>query len=89
MEDQLESILQKFIVETFLYGDQSAAPRKEDSFMEKGIIDSMGVLELVTYLETKMGIPVYDEEIIPSNFDSVEKLTRYIKRKRNGGAHAG
>lgn len=51
--------------------------------MEKGIIDSTGVLELLEYIEEKFHIKVEDEEVIPDNLDSLDKLTSYIDRKLN------
>ncbi len=53
----------------------------DDSFLEKGIIDSTGILELVSFVEENFGIEVKDEELVPENFDSVTKLSEYIYRK--------
>lgn len=69
-----------FIVENFLYG-QDDNFSEDVSFLEKGIIDSTGVLELVSFVEDKFGIVVQDQELIPDNFDSLGKLSAYISRK--------
>jgi acyl carrier protein len=69
-----------FIVENFLYG-QDDNFSENDSFLEKGIIDSTGVLELVSFVEEKFGIDVQDQELVPDNFDSLGKLSAYISRK--------
>ena len=53
-----------------------------DSLMEKGIIDSTGVLELVAFLESNFGFQVEDEELTPDNLDSIEQIAGYIDRKR-------
>ncbi len=53
----------------------------DDSLLDKGIIDSTGVLEIVTFLENTFGIQVEDEEIIPSNFDSINNINSYLKKK--------
>lgn len=55
----------------------------EDSFLESGIIDSTGVLELVLFLEENFGFKVDDEEIIPENLDSFKNLQNYITHKKN------
>ena len=92
MEKQTQPIdhaVRHFIVERFLYGDQSAPLADEDSLLDKGIIDSTGVLELVSYLQSEFGIEIPDEEIIPDNLDSITKLTRYIQHKVSKVAHAG
>jgi acyl carrier protein len=73
--------LKAFILETFLFGDDSESFGDTDSFMEKGIIDSTGVLELVAFLEQNYGITVGDEEMIPANLDSVDNLAAYVQRK--------
>lgn len=86
-EQLLEETLRRFVVENFLYGDQRVPLDRDDSFSDKGIIDSTGVLELVTFVESKFGIVVADEEVIPENFDSISRLIRYIERKQNGEVH--
>jgi len=63
--------------------------KDEDSFSDRGIIDSTGVLELVAFVESQFRIAVQDEEMIPENFDSLSKLTRYVERKQRGDSHAG
>jgi acyl carrier protein len=52
------------------------------SFLDHGILDSTGVLELVTFIEGKFGISVPDHELVPSNFDSLAALSAYVERKR-------
>ena len=73
--------LKAFILETFLFGDDSDGFAYSDSFMEKGIIDSTGVLELVAFLEQNYGIAVEDEEMIPANLDSIDNLAAFVQRK--------
>ena len=53
----------------------------DESFLEKGIIDSTGVLELVNFIEETFNIRVEDDELIPDNLDSLNKMTSYVKRK--------
>jgi acyl carrier protein len=73
--------LRSFILETFLFGDESQGFENADSFMEKGIIDSTGVLELVSHLEQTYSITVKDEEMVPTNLDSVDNLAAFVQRK--------
>ena len=54
---------------------------ENDSFLEKGIIDSTGVLELVMFLEKTHNIKVEDDEIIPENLDSIKNIASYLDRK--------
>lgn len=71
-----------FIFKNFLFDDAAEALNDSDSFLEKGIIDSTGMLELVAFLEEKYGIRVEDEELVPENLDSVERLVQFISRKK-------
>ena len=73
--------IKTFIINKFLLGDDSKPLNDDDSFLEKGIIDSTGVLELVNFIEEKFEIKVEDEELIPDNLDSLNKITLYIKKK--------
>jgi acyl carrier protein len=77
---QIKSEIRKFIVENYLYG-QDDGFKEDDSFMNKGLIDSTGVLELVSFIEEKYGISVPDEELVPANLDSVENLANFIRGK--------
>jgi len=76
--------LRHFIVDNFLFGDQSGrfAFSDTDSLQALGIVDSTGVLELVCHLQEKYGISVTDEELVPDNLDSVERIAHFIDRKR-------
>lgn len=74
--------IRDFIVQNFLYGEDYDFS-DDMSFLEKGIIDSTGILELVAFSEVKFGIEVKDEELIPENFDSLNKLACYISKKMN------
>lgn len=76
-----EAKIRDFILENFMAGEGEEALDNDSSFLEKGIIDSMGVLELVAYVEETYGIEIGDDELTPDNFDSVSKLVSYIRRK--------
>ena len=69
-----------FIIENFLFGNANGL-QDDTSFLENGIIDSTGVLELVTFLEENFEIKVEDEELIPENFDSIKNVSAYLERK--------
>ncbi len=75
--------LRHFIVENFLYG-QPTPLADEDSFLDQGIIDSTGMLELVTFLEDRYQIQIEDHELVPENLDSIRRLALFLERKLNG-----
>lgn len=73
--------LRKFVVENFMFGQENQDFSDEASMLENGLIDSTGVLELVAFVEEKYGISVADEELVPTNFDSVDNLAEYVRKK--------
>lgn len=83
---KLRSEVREFIIENFLYGQDDNQLGDDVSFLEKGIMDSTGVLEMVSFVEEKYGISVEDEELIPENFDSLNRLSEFITKKKNGKA---
>jgi acyl carrier protein len=82
--ERLIQELRAFIVENFLFGDDSApfAFSDDDSFQERGIVDSTGILELVCHLQERYAIDIADDELVPDNLDSLSKVARFVQRKR-------
>ena len=83
--------IRSFIQETFLFG-QADNLRDGDSFLESGIIDSTGILQLIAFLQDAYGVRVEDEEAIPDNLDSIDRIVVYLRRKSDsaeGGAGSG
>lgn len=78
----IKEILKEFITKNFLPSAGLESFDDEDSFMEKGIFDSTGILELLEFIEEKFDISVNDEEIIPDNLDSLSKMTSFIHKKQ-------
>ena len=74
-----------FIVENFLYGEYGQVGN-DTSFLESRTIDSMGVLELVSFLEYAFDIRVEDDELVPENLDSLQNIERYLEHKLNGNS---
>jgi len=72
--------IRTFIVQNFLFGRDDGLTDGQ-SFLESGIIDSTGILELVAFLEKTYGISVSDEELIPENLDSIDNISNYLRSK--------
>ena len=70
--------IQKFITNNF---PMRRTLEDDDSFLEKGIIDSSGVLELVGFIESTFEIEIEDDELIPDNLDSVNKIISFVNKK--------
>jgi acyl carrier protein len=80
MESSKETIRQ-FIIDNFLFGDADSL-EDDSSFLDEGIIDSTGVLELVNFLEESFSISIGDEELVPENLDSVNKVAKFVDKKK-------
>ena len=76
-----EDKIRGYILENFLFTDDQSELSSTDSFLEKGLVDSTGILEIITYIEDEFGFSVEDEEMIPENLDSVNNLVKFISRK--------
>jgi acyl carrier protein len=74
------ALIRGFVSDTFFvdsFGDS-------DSFLQTGIIDSTGMLELVAFVEQKFGIKLDDSELVPRNLDSLDNLCAFVERKVHG-----
>src|SRR5438477_12182697 len=78
--EQIEQQVREFLTANFIF-DPSVQLNMADSFMENGIIDSTGILEVIMWVESNFGVHVEDAEVLPENFDSIENLIGYIERK--------
>ena len=92
MQD-LKAQLTQFVVDNFLFGKANGF-KSSDSFLESGIIDSTGMVELIFHLENAYAIEIKDSELIPENLDSVDRLAEFVRRKQavalaEGPTHAG
>ena len=76
-----EEKLRGYVLDNFLFTDDQSALSSEDSFMEKGIIDSSGILEIIYFLEEELNVKVEDDEMIPENLDSVINLVAFVEKK--------
>ncbi|MBN2020379.1 MAG: acyl carrier protein [Sedimentisphaerales bacterium] len=85
-----QSRIREFVVDNFMFGDGDGLT-DDVSFMGSGIVDSTGMLELIGFIEETYGVKVRDEELIPENFDSVSRLTKFVETKlgNKGGEKAG
>ena len=79
-QEQIAAKIEEYIKKSFVF-DDSTNLTKDESLLETGIIDSTGVLELISYIEETFGITVDDEELTPENLDSIDKITSFISGK--------
>jgi acyl carrier protein len=79
-QTEIRKKMRDFISETFLIGNNNGL-KDSDSFMQNGIVDSTGILELASFVESEYEITVEDNEMIPDNLDSIDNLAGFISRK--------
>lgn len=81
----LKKDLRNFVVDTFLFGDEGTLS-DDTSFLNQGIVDSTGVLELVAHVEQVYKVKVRDDEMVPENLDSINALAAFLSQKQAGSA---
>ena len=72
--------IRSFIEENYLFGGSDSL-KDSDSFLEFGILDSTGILQLIEFLGDRFRITVTDEEVTPQNLDSIDKILAFLQRK--------
>ena len=78
----IESKLRSYILENYLFTDDESQLSSSDSFLQKGIIDSTGILEVIFFIQEEFGVEVADAEMIPENLDSVNNIVAFLEKKK-------
>jgi acyl carrier protein len=73
--------VKQFIVNELLFGNESLLTSDDQSFLKTGVLDSSGLLELITFIENTFGITVNDDELVPENLDSLDNVEKFILHK--------
>jgi len=84
--DQIKEEVRQFIRKNFVFDDRRSLEDKE-SLLGSGVIDSTGILELISYLEEHFAVKFDDTELTGENFDSVERIAMFVSGKLSSGAH--
>ncbi|HWX21808.1 MAG TPA: acyl carrier protein [Candidatus Binatia bacterium] len=77
---QIENQIKQFILKNLYFAEDNALDDNA-SFLETGVVDSTGVMELVAFIQAEFGVTVKPQEIVVENFDSVRKVARFVRRK--------
>lgn len=78
--DATQATIREFILSKFPIA-RSHKMTDEESLLDRGIIDSLGVLEIVGFLEKQFGITLTDEEMVADHFDSITSIARFVRQK--------
>ena len=81
----IQEAIKRYIVDNILFGDDRRV-MEDVSFTGSGILDSLGFLDLITFVEERFGIKVADEEVMPDNFDTLRRVSEFVTRKMDGKA---
>jgi acyl carrier protein len=82
-DEQTRAEIRAFIKKNFVF-DARKEVKDDESLLGSGIIDSTGILELISYLEQQFGISFDDSELTGENFDSIDRITAFVETKKNG-----
>jgi acyl carrier protein len=82
-EHQLRSEIRQFVLDDLLMGDTSSMLDDGESFLETGTLDSIGVLDVIMFLEHNFQLRIQDCELVPENLDSVNRLVQFVMRKQH------
>jgi acyl carrier protein len=76
----IQDDVRSFVIDTFLFGEDDGL-KDDSSFLAEGIVDSTGIMQLVSFLQERYLVSIEDEELIPDNLDSIKRVTLFIEEK--------
>lgn len=82
--EMAERTIRSFIVDHFLFGDDSTALTRDQPLVQSGLVDSTGILEIVAFLESEFGVHTSDEELAVDNFGSIAAIAQFVIAKQHG-----
>ena len=82
MSESMHETIRQFILENYRFTDDTSQLALDDSLLGRGIVDSTGMLEIIMFIEEQLGVKVRDEDMIPENLDSVNRIAAYVTSRR-------
>ncbi len=73
--------IRSYVLDNYLFTDDQSKLEDDNSFLETGILDSNGVMEIIFFLEDEYGVAISQEEMIPENLDSVSRIVKFVEAK--------
>lgn len=83
MSTNTREALRRYVLENCLFTDDGSKLQDQASFLETGLLDSTGILEIILFVEETFGIKVSDDEMVPDNLDSIDALVAFVDHKRS------
>jgi acyl carrier protein len=84
MSDSARDKIRDFILQNYLFTTDPAALGLDDSLLDRGVVDSSGMMEIIFFIEEQLGVTMRDDEMVPDNLDSVNKITKFVQGKLKG-----
>ena len=82
MSEAIRTDIRTFIIDNFLFGDESQPLPDDLSLIDNDLVDSTGILELVSFIEEHFEVKIEDADIVPANLDTIGKIVAFVGRKR-------
>jgi len=79
----IREVMENYIVDNILFGDGEKL-QEDVSLQGSGVLDSLGFLDVITFMEQRFGIEIGDSEVVPENFDTLRRMSEFVERKMNG-----
>jgi acyl carrier protein len=79
---KIEAIVEKFIVEELIMGGSNTKLDPDESLVSSGVIDSLAILRLITFIEETFGVTVEDDEVLPENFETINVIKEFVEAKQ-------
>jgi acyl carrier protein len=85
---EIEREVRQFVADNFILDQSADSLPGDQSLTQSGVLDSMGVLELIMFIEERFSVQVPDEDTLPANLDTVDNIVRYVEGKVATAAEA-
>jgi len=84
MADPLRDKIRDFILQNYLFTTDTTALGLDDSLLGRGIVDSSGMMEIIFFIEEQLGVAMREDEMVPDNLDSVNKIAKFVQGRQQG-----
>lgn len=81
-EAATEAAIREFLLTEILYDRELKELPADENLIERGLLDSLGILKTVTFCEEHFGITIPDDEVLPDHMESVRAIARLVERRR-------
>ena len=78
----IEKTVEKFVVEELIVGGSDTSLDPDQSLVSSGVIDSLAILRLITFIEETFGVTVEDDEVVPENFETINVIKAFVEAKQ-------